>query len=96
MSADSNMASLTPEQIERNAHIPNDEIVRDIEDTEAEVADLERQIKAYALLEDRLSDMRRRAAITGIEERKAFIAKLQAILAHRSSAATPRSGAAQQ
>jgi hypothetical protein len=77
--------------MDRNAHIPTEEIEQDIRDTEREITSMRHEIEAFQILAnqgDRLADMRRRARETGIEERQQFIAKLQGILKSRSDAAS--------
>jgi hypothetical protein len=89
------MVELTPEQIARNAHIPTEEIEQDIADTKREIYKMNREMDAFKILAeegDRMADMRYRARRSGIEERLAFIAKLEAILAVRSTAAEEQSG----
>jgi hypothetical protein len=67
-----------------NQHIPTPEIERDIADTEREISTMEREAEALDMLGDRMSDIRRRARLHGIEDRKIFIAKLKAILEARN------------
>ena len=72
-----------------NDHIPTEEIRQDILDTEREIFIMGREVEAFRILAetgDRMADMRYRARLTGIEERKAFIAKLQGILKQRDAA----------
>ena len=75
--------NLTQEQFDRDAHIPTNEIERDIRDTKAEIVTMRREIEGFRLLGDRWSDMRARARESGIQEREAFIAKLRSLLAAR-------------
>lgn len=63
--------------------IPSDEIRQDIEDTEREIAQMKREVEGLALIGDRMSMFRRASRLTGIQERKIFIQKLQNILAER-------------
>src|ERR1700687_1494849 len=64
-------------------HISDAEIVQDIEDTAAEIYVLEREINGLEMLTDRWSHIRAQARRAGVQERREFIAKLQAILAER-------------
>lgn len=66
--------------------IPTEVMERDIAETEAEIATMEREIHGFRLLGDRWSMMRADARVTGIRERREFIAKVQAILATRRGA----------
>ena len=73
---------------ERNAHIPTEEILKDIADTEAEIAQMEQEAEHYSKTPlsaptARLNHMRSDARRTGIKERKEFIEKLRAILDYR-------------
>lgn len=69
-----------------NDHIPTSEILRDIADTEAEIRQYEREIPALETLGDKMSLYRAEYRRNGIQERKAFIEKLRAILAERGVA----------
>lgn len=81
------MPQMTKEEINSlisaNAHIPTDEIERDIRDTEAEIERMEKEITALRTLGDKMSHFRADGKRNGIREREAFIEKLKIILAHR-------------
>ena len=64
------------------------EMLKDIADTEAEIVTMEREIQGFRLLGDRLSHMKADARVTGIQQRKDFIAKVQAIIAERKLVST--------
>ena len=73
---------------ESNAHIPTEEILKDIADTEAEIVQMEREAEHYSKTPigaptTRLDHMRAAARKSGIEERKEFIKKLRSILKYR-------------
>lgn len=69
---------------EQNKNIPTDEIKQDILDTQAEIEQMEREIKGFRLIGDRMSNFRADAREGGIKSRKEFIEKLEAILEVRS------------
>jgi len=60
--------------------ITTEEMLLDIADTEHEIVTMEREMKGFRLLGDRWSQMRADARVTGIQQRREFIAKVQAIL----------------
>lgn len=66
-----------------NDHIPTTDILKDIADTEAEIATFKREIPALETLGDRMSMFRAGARRTGIQEREAFIVRLRDILKER-------------
>lgn len=66
-----------------NDHIPTDEILNDIADTEMEIFDYERKIPALRTLNDRMSHFKADYMVNEIRERKQFIVKLRAILMER-------------
>lgn len=68
---------------DRNAHIPDAEILQDIAETEREIAEAEREIPHLRALGDRWSNMKASARVSGIVERRAFIVKLRSLLAAR-------------
>lgn len=74
---------ITEEQIRRNDHIPIAKINQDIADTEHEITTMEREIKGFELLGDRMSIFRANARRDGIKRRELFIKKLNVILDHR-------------
>ena len=80
---------MTPEYIkkiaEKNAHIPDDTLENDIKDTEVEIVQMEREATGFDLLGDRLSVWKADGRRSGIEERKKFIERLQAILDYRNN-----------
>lgn len=70
---------------ERNKNIPTAEIKQDIIDTETEIAQMEREAEhleatPMGMRETRWNHIRASGRRFGIEERKRFIEKLQAIL----------------
>jgi hypothetical protein len=66
-----------------NSHISTGEILQDIKDTQDEIAQMEKEVTAFRMLDDRMSHFRADARISGIAERKQFIKKLEKILAER-------------
>lgn len=74
------------------SEIPTSEIQNDIADTLREIAQMEREIEGFRLLDDRMSHFRADARVDGIRERKQFIAKLEAILASRKASAESAEG----
>lgn len=66
-----------------NDHIPTDEILKDIADTEYEIETMEREIKGLSMMSDRMSHFRADARRSGIKERQAFIEKLKKIIQDR-------------
>lgn len=71
----------------RNAHIPSDEVARDIIDTEREIANMAREEAGLRMVGDRMSVFRADGRAHGIREREAFIAKLRNLLDLRERAA---------
>ena len=69
---------------EKNKAIPTCVIRQDISDTQAEIATMEREIKGFRLVGDRMSNFRADAHEGGIKERRDFIEKLNAILEIRA------------
>lgn len=63
--------------------ITHEQMLADIRETEAEIATMEREIHGFRLLGDRWSQMRADARVTGIQERKAFIEKVQKLIQER-------------
>src|ERR1017187_6152706 len=72
--------------------ITTEEMLRDIADTEHEIAVMEQEIKGYRLLSDRLSHFKADARVDGIQKRRDFIAKVQAILNERRTADSQTKG----
>lgn len=68
------------EILESNKHIPDKEVKQDITDTLAEIRVMEREIEGFEIIGDRVSNMKIAARISGIEERKGFVNKLQKLL----------------
>lgn len=68
--------------------IPTEEIYQDIADTEAEIAVMERELKAFDILAptDRMARFKADHRRNGIKERREFIVKLQGILRSRKEA----------
>lgn len=87
---------IAPDVLARLAHISDEEIVRDISDTEAEIARYERLEEAERTIasthhnknERRLADFRANARPLQIAERRSFVEFLQRLQAARASAAT--------
>ena len=83
---------MTEQQIlERNAHISDEEIYRDIADTEAEILQLQRELRHYESAPQgartyRLDQLRADYRRNGIRERQEFIGKLRNLLAMRVKA----------
>ncbi len=70
--------------LERNKHILSETVRQDIADTQAEINQMEKEIKAFRILGDRWSVMRADVREeTRIPERKEFIKKLEYLLALR-------------
>jgi excinuclease UvrABC helicase subunit UvrB len=69
--------------VDRNAHIPTEEIERDIADTEYEIETMQREEAGYRLVGDKLSVYRADARRDGIKRRQEFIAKLRELLKSR-------------
>ncbi len=67
-----------------NDNISTVEIEQDIEDTEREIAQMEREEQGLRLIGDKLSCYKADARRDGIKERRAFIAKLKLILDERA------------
>lgn len=65
----------------RNAHIPTDEIERDIAETEYEIETMTREMEGYRLMtHDRMAQFRADARCSGIANRRAFVEKLKRLL----------------
>ena len=60
--------------------ITREEMLKDVADTEEEIAVMEREIQGLRLLGDRWSQMRADARVTGISERREFIEKVKALI----------------
>jgi hypothetical protein len=82
-----NMIIISQDTLDKNAHISNEEIERDILDTQREISELTTQIEGYEKLseagpdhERKMAYFRRDGAINGVRERERFIEKLQALL----------------
>ena len=72
----------------RNAHIPTSELIKDIEDTEAEIVTMEKEAEhlektPLSLPTARIDHMKASARRSGIKERQEFIQKLNTILEYR-------------
>lgn len=80
---------MTNEQREKlaidNEHISTAEIEKDIADTATEIEQLERELKAFTLLGDKLSLFRAHSRRLSIDNRREFINNLQAILEYRQT-----------
>jgi chaperonin cofactor prefoldin len=78
------LAEITEEQKVRwardNSHIPTAQIEQDISDTEVEIEQLDREMRGYELVGDRLSRFKAEYRRGEIEKRQSFIARLRAIL----------------
>ena len=64
-------------------HISSNEIKKDIRDTELEIMDLERKIKGYTLIGDKMSLFLADGIKNSVKERREFITRLEQILATR-------------
>lgn len=73
--------------MDKNAHIPTEEILQDIADTQHEIATMKREVEGLRMMSDRMSYFRADARVTGIKERETFIAKLHGILRERGVSA---------
>lgn len=69
-----------------NDHIPTSEILKDIADTQREIAQYEREIPALETLGDRMSMFKADFRRHGIRDRQTFIARLEGLLAERGHA----------
>ena len=69
--------------MDKNKHISTAEIKRDIADTQFEIEAYEREKEGYELIGDKISMFKAENRRIGIEERKEFIKKLEAILEKR-------------
>lgn len=67
-----------------NEHILDKEIQEDIEETEMEITNMQYELEAFYLKNDRLSIMRAAARESGIKERQEFVEKLKKILSDRA------------
>lgn len=67
----------------QNDHISSTEIEQYIEDTEREIAQMEREERGLRLIGDKLSCYKADARRDGIRERREFIVKLKSILNKR-------------
>lgn len=72
--------------LEDNKHISTPEIKQDIADTQYEINTMEREIKGYELIGDKMSHFKANARRSGIKERRDFIEKLEVILKLRAKA----------
>lgn len=80
--------SIDAATVARLAHIPDAEVLQDIRDTEAEIADMRARaphLRALGEAGDRMACMRADAYVSGIREREEFIAKLRALLDARQT-----------
>lgn len=73
------------EILENNAHIPTDEVLRDLADTEAEIVTMGREAEhleqtPLSLPTARLDHMRAAARSDGIAKRREFVSKLKRLL----------------
>lgn len=73
-------------------HISDEEIVKDIADTEKEIAEEESSADAYRQLalaghDPKMNNFRATAARSGVERRKNFIAKLRQLQEYRKAQA---------
>ena len=76
----------------QNKDISNDEILKDIGETEHEIRVMLREMDGFRIIGDRLSRMRADARESGIKERKEFIEKLEAILEMREKGIIDKHG----
>jgi hypothetical protein len=68
---------ITPEVLEKQAHIPTSEILADIEDTLAEISSKTRHKRMLAMESETLE--------SGIKEREAFVEFLEKLIRARES-----------
>jgi len=68
---------------DKNKHISNEEVKKDISDTLVEIHQMEREEKGFRIVGDRLSVMRADHRKQGIKDRNEFIEKLKDILFQR-------------
>ena len=71
--------------IDRNSHIPTEEIQSDILITEGEITQLKREQEGFTLIGDRMSMFKAENRRSQISQREEFIRKLQGILDDRES-----------
>ncbi|MCB1714788.1 MAG: hypothetical protein KDK05_06605 [Candidatus Competibacteraceae bacterium] len=84
-------SEITEEVLQKNAHITDEEIQRDIDDTRAEIVSLEQQSEGYQLIADanpsspdgKMAYFRQIGAEQGITKRRAFVVFLEALLKAR-------------
>ena len=84
---------ITSEDLARAAQIPDEEIERDIAETEREIEQEKQKAEGYRLiaeattdaLQRRMAEFRHDAARSGAEQRAAFVRFLRALLAARRS-----------
>lgn len=74
-----------------NAHISTEEIKQDISDTLYEIRTMQKEIDAFEMLGDKMSRFKADSRRHGIQERKAFVIKLERILELREPT-SPRRG----
>jgi hypothetical protein len=71
------------EILKSNEHIPTQEVMQDIQDTKAEIKQLEREVEGLRLIGDKLSMFKADAKTNGIKDRRSFIRELEHLLALR-------------
>lgn len=76
------------EYVEKNKHISNEEILRDIQDTRDEISQLEKEIKGYVLIGDRMSMFIAQGKRYAVKERLEFVGDLTHLLELRSTGST--------
>ena len=89
---------ITKEILQKNAHITDGHIQKDIADTQAEIATMQQQAKGYRLIADanpsspdgKMAYFRQTAAEHGIVERRGFVTFLEALLKVRQETAVPQ------
>jgi hypothetical protein len=92
---------ITEEILQKNAHITDEHIQKDIADTQAEVATMQQQAEGYRLIananpsspDGKMAYFRQTAAEHGIAARQTFIAFLEALLKARRETAVPQEAA---
>lgn len=60
-----------------------EEMRQDIADTEAEIVEMQRELEGFRLLGDRWSQLRADVRVTGIRQRREFIAKVTKLIEAR-------------
>ena len=78
METDEQLLSIT-------SHVPTDEVMQDINDTEKEIMQLQREQAGFTLIGDKLSMFKADARRLRIKEREEFMCKLKRIIELRNN-----------